>query len=78
MSNETNAQDDDKEEKIKVGDIYINHSLHEEIQNSSFDDMPMTYLSAMAQLGSSDAQRLMRHLGESDPTWVEAIPNLKP
>lgn len=78
MLNDSTPPSDSHPKRIGIGGIYVSEALFKEIMEAKRDDMPMTYLSAIAELKQPDAKRLICGLGESDPTWFEAIPGLKP
>lgn len=78
MSNDSTPPSDGPPKKIGIDGIYVSEALFKEIMDSTIDDMSMVYLSATSELGQPDAQRLICGLGEADPTWFKAIPELKP
>lgn len=77
MSNDSNPLSHGQPEKVGIDGIYVSEALFKEIMDATIDDMGMVYLSATSELGQPDAKRLIRGLGETDPTWFEAIPELK-
>ena len=78
MSNDSNPPSHVQPEKVGIDGIYVSKALFKEIMDATIDDMRMVYRSATSELGQPDAKRLICGLGEADPTWFKAMPELKP
>lgn len=73
MSNNAHSLHTAAPAHVVLDDLRVSNSLFAEIMDSRSEDVPMTHLSAIAELGMENATRLIEHLGESDKIWLAAL-----
>lgn len=73
MSNDTLSPDAQAPGTIGLAGLRISKALFAEIMDAGPDDMTAVLRSAMDELGSAEAQHLIRSLGEGDPAWLAAL-----
>ena len=76
MSDDTLSPDAEASRTVEMAGLQISEALFAELRDAGPDDMPMTLLSAIAELGSTDARHLFRTLGTDTPAWLAALGEL--